>query len=61
MLLGSAGCAYYGARIRYDRKLSAYRRRDPFRAEQEQEGLLWITGGAALFAISVALWWFTRG
>ena len=60
-LLGSACCAAYGARIRYDRYLKTYRPRDPFRSEQEREGALWMAGGAGLFAISVALWWLTRG
>jgi hypothetical protein len=60
MLVGGACCAVYGARIRYDAHLKNYRPRDPFRAEQEQEGVLWIAGGAGLSAVSAALWWLTR-
>jgi hypothetical protein len=61
IIFSGAGCAIYGVRIRYDRGLKVYRSRDPFRREQEEEGAMWIAGGAGLVVIALILWWFTRG
>ena len=60
-LLVAGACAIYGARLRYDEHLHAYPRHDPFRREQENEGVLWIASGAALLLMATVLWWVTRG
>ena len=59
-LLAAGACAVYGARLRYDDSLRGYPRHDPFRRDQEQEGMLWISSGAAVLLMSTAVWWVTH-
>src|SRR5262245_49260746 len=60
IVLSGAGCAIYGARIRYDRRLRVYRPREAVRSEAEEVGQSWTAGGAGLVVIALLLWWFTR-
>ena len=59
-VLAATACAIYGARIRFDQFLRDYPVHDPFRRDQEREGVLWIGSGGALLFAAALLWWMTR-